>query len=329
MPVVKSAKLRERYLDQILRNRNRMLTADEIRMELNRRLGTDISRSTLYSDLSYMKQEYGAVIAKNHRNQLFYEDPEFSIEKAPLTEEDKKLLDMAASIFKIFSSSPMLSKFEKTINKIITGSSITKSERTKMDCIQPENSHSDVGVKYIEPILNAILENQAIEIEYKKVGQDPDIKVISPYILKEISGHWYLIGFDNNKSNLIKNYALDKILSVKVSKQPYHYDHNFDAGQFFKYSFGIYHNYNDKPQKIKLEFKEPYINQLINYPLSPYQTHILSKDGKKLTVNLELYESYEIVSEILKYGASVKVLSPASLVKKIKGIAEEVVRGYK
>jgi predicted DNA-binding transcriptional regulator YafY len=67
----------------------------------------------------------------------------------------------------------------------------------------------------------------------------------------------------------------------------------------------------------------------MNYPLSPYQTHSLSKDGKTLTVNLELYESYEIVSEILKYGASVKVLTPASLVKQIKGIAEEVLNNYK
>jgi predicted DNA-binding transcriptional regulator YafY len=65
--------------------------------------------------------------------------------------------------------------------------------------------------------------------------------------------------------------------------------------------------------------------QIINYLLSPYQTHTLSKDGKKLTVNLELYDSWEKVSEILKYGASVKVLAPASLAKKIKGIVEEIV----
>jgi predicted DNA-binding transcriptional regulator YafY len=63
--------------------------------------------------------------------------------------------------------------------------------------------------------------------------------------------------------------------------------------------------------------------------LSPFQNNSLSKDGKTLTVNLELYESYEIVSEILKYGASVKVLAPNSLAKKIKGIAEEIANNYK
>ena len=329
MPVVKEARLREKVIDQILRNRNRKYTAVDIKNEVNRRLGVDISMATIYKDIEHIKNEYGAVIAKNSRSQLFYEEEDFSIEKAPLDEEDKKLLDMATTIFRVFSSSPIFGKFENTINKILTGSAISKVERNRMDCIQPEQNHSVIGVEYIEPILNAILEHNAIEIEYQKVGQDIETKVISPYVLKQVDQHWYMIGFDHLKTSLTKNYSLDKILSVKISKAPYYIDNKFDASQFFKYSYGIYHNYKNKPQKIKLEFKEPYINQVVNYPLSPYQIYKLSKDGKKLTVHLELYESYEIVSEILKYGASVRVLAPTSLATKIKEIAEDIAKGYK
>ncbi len=329
MPVVKEARLREKIIDQILRNRNRKYTAEEIKNKVNRDLDKDVSISTIYNDLKHIREEYGAVIAKNERSQLYYQDDTFSIEKAPLDDEDKKLLDMATTIFRIFSSSPIFGKFENTINKILTGSAISKIERNRMDCIQPEQNNSVVGVQYIEPILDAILEHKAVEIEYQKAGQEIETKVISPYVLKQVDQHWYLIGYDHVKTSQTKNYALDKILSVKLSKAPYFVDDSFDASQFFKYSYGIYQNHKDKPQKIKLTFKDPYINHVMNYPLSPYQTHSLSKDGKTLTVNLELYESYEIVSEILKYGASVKVLAPASLAKKIKGIAEEIVRGYK
>ncbi len=329
MPVVKEARIREKIIDQILRNRNRKYTAEEIKNKVNRDLDKDVSISTIYNDLKHIREEYGAVIAKNERSQLYYQDDTFSIEKAPLDDEDKKLLDMATTIFRIFSSSPIFGKFENTINKILTGSAISKIERNRMDCIQPEQNNSVVGVQYIEPILDAILEHKAIEIEYQKAGQEIETKVISPYVLKQVDQHWYLIGYDHVKTSQTKNYALDKILSVKLSKAPYFVDDSFDASQFFKYSYGIYQNHKDKPQKIKLTFKDPYINHVMNYPLSPYQTHSLSKDGKTLTVNLELYESYEIVSEILKYGASVKVLAPASLAKKIKGIAEEIVKSYK
>ena len=328
MPVVKEARLRERVIDAILRNRNRMYNALEIKNEVNRRLGIDISIATVYKDLEHLKNEYGAIIIKNGNGKLFYQDETYSIEKSPLDEEDKLLLDMATTIFRVFSNSPIFGKFEKTINKILTGDAISKIERNKLDCIQPEFHNSAVGIEYIEPILNAILEHNAIEIEYQKEGQEPEIKVISPYVLKQVNS-WYMVGFDHLKTSLTKNYSLDKILSIKVSKQPYHYDENFDASQFFKYSFGIFHSHESKPQKIKLAFKEPYINQIINYPLSPYQTNTLSKDGERLTVNLELYNSWEIVSEILKYGTSVRVLAPKSLALKIKGIAEEIVKGYK
>jgi predicted DNA-binding transcriptional regulator YafY len=224
MPVVKEARLRERVIDSILRNRNRKYTAAEIKNEVNRRLGIDISIATIYKDLEHIKEEYGANIAKNSRSQLFYEEEDFSIEKAPLDEEDKKLLDMATTIFRVFSSSPIFGKFENTINKILTGSAISKVERNRMDCIQPEQNHSVIGVEYIEPILNAILERNPIEIEYQKVGQEIETKVISPYVLKQVDQHWYMIGFDHLKTSLTKNYSLDKILSIKVSKEAYHYD---------------------------------------------------------------------------------------------------------
>ena len=304
-----------------------MYNALEIKNEVNRRLGIDISIATIYKDLEQLKNEYGAVITKNSNGKLYYEDETYSIEKSPLDEEDKILLDIAFFNFRVFSNSPIFGKFEKTINKILTGDAISKLERTKLDCIQPEFHKSAAGSEHIEPILNAILEHNAIEIEYQKHGQEPEVKLISPYVLKQVNS-WYMVGFDHLKTSLIKNYSLDKILSIKVSKEPYHFDDNFDASEFFKYSFGIFHSHKSKPQKIKLAFKEPYINQLINYPLSPYQTHSLKKDGKTLTVNLELYESYEIIEKILSFGASVKVLAPSSLAKKIKEIAQLVVRGY-
>lgn len=303
-----------------------MYNALEIKNEVNRRLGLDISIATIYKDLEQLKNEYGAVITKNSNGKLYYYDETYSIEKSPLNEEDKILLDIAFFNFRVFSNSPIFGKFEKTINKILTGDAISKLERTKLDCIQPEFHKSAVGSEHIEPILNAILEHNAIEIEYQKQGQKPEVKIISPYVLKQVNS-WYMVGFDHLKTSLIKNYSLDKILSIKVSKEPYHFDDNFDASEFFKYSFGIFHSHKSKPQKIKLAFKEPYINQLINYPLSPYQTHTLN--GKTLTVNLELYESYEIIEKILSFGASVKVLAPSSLAKKIKGIAEEIAKGYK
>jgi predicted DNA-binding transcriptional regulator YafY len=328
MPVVKQARLREKYLDQLLRNRNRKYTVVQMTEELSRRLGTDISKETVYKDIKHIKDEYEAVISTNSYKQLYYEDPEFTIEKTPLTEEDKNLLDMASTLFRVFKSSPIMSKFETTINKILTGSTISKAERNNMDCFQPEQTIGGLGTDLIEPILSSILEKEPIEIIYQKDGFEPETKIISVYILKQVKAHWYLVGFDHLKTNQIKNYSLDRILSIKKANEPYVLNEGFDSTNYFKYSFGIFQNHTEKPLKIKLEFTGKIISQIINYPLSPYQTHKLSKDGKKLTVNLELFYSDEITREIMSYGTSVKVISPDSLAKKIKEIALEVTKFY-
>ena len=101
MPVVKSARLRERIIDQLLRNTSRKYTVEDIKNKVNNELGTDISIATIYADIAHIKAEYDAKINKNSHSQLFYEDPEFSINQIPLDEEDKKLLDMATTIFRI------------------------------------------------------------------------------------------------------------------------------------------------------------------------------------------------------------------------------------
>jgi Fe2+ or Zn2+ uptake regulation protein len=65
LPKIKEARLREKVIDAILRNRNRMYNALEIKNEVNRRLGIDISIATIYKDLEQLKNEFGAVITKN------------------------------------------------------------------------------------------------------------------------------------------------------------------------------------------------------------------------------------------------------------------------
>lgn len=55
----------------------------------------------------------------------------------------------------------------------------------------------------------------------------------------------------------------------------------------------------------------------------PTQKYKISKGGNILHVELELY-SNEIVRELLRYGSSVKVISPKSLADKIKEKANKI-----
>ena len=67
----------------------------------------------------------------------------------------------------------------------------------------------------------------------------------------------------------------------------------------------------------------------MNHPLMATQKSTLIEGGKVLRVELQVYNSYEIKREILGYGKGVKVISPESLVKDIKEMAQGVLEQYK
>ena len=175
MPLVKSAQLREKILDGLLQNHVRKRTIEELAVLVGNKLGTTVSKETIYNDIKHLRSEYDAVITKNKENQYYYEDPEFSILHTPLNTDDKNMLNLASNIFTVFKSSPIFEKFQHTLNKIITGSTIAKMHNENNDCIFPAQSHGDKGIEWIDFIYDAIVNENAMEIEYQKLGEQPEI----------------------------------------------------------------------------------------------------------------------------------------------------------
>lgn len=312
MPVVKEARIRHKIIDQLLRS-PRKRTVVEIAEEISDRIFRPVSKETIYVDLRHLEAEYGAVIIKKG-GKVYYEDSSFSIENLPLTDEDTELLNVASMIFRTFKKSSILHKFESTIDKILTGTSLgVIFGRDELNYIQFDIASGDAGYEWIEPIMKAIVDKTSVEITYQKYGGTPEKKLISPYVLKEFRNHWYLIGFDQRESKLTKVYALDRILEINASKEDYYTDEDFSAEAYFKYSFGVYHRHHEQPEKIKLEFYGTLAAHIFKHPLTPNQKSEWSADGKVLFVELELYIGPEIVSELLRYGSSVKIISPSRL----------------
>ena len=76
--------------------------------------------------------------------------------------------------------------------------------------------------------------------------------------------------------------------NVEYSAKPYWNDPHFDIENYFKYSLGIYHYIDKKPEIVKLEFYEYFIETIQNHPLMPTQKSKLTKRGKALEVELEV-----------------------------------------
>ena len=286
-----------------------------------------VTERTIYNDLKKIPVVFAGAIIEEDNKRYSYVDHSFSIKKLNLNENDETLLGLISMTLQNFENTEIYKKYNKLKKKVLQD--ISKGESTNYNFILPELSHGKSGYEWIETLFEAIKEQETIDIIYQKHGQLPSNKSLSPYLLKENRKRWYLIAYDHAENRkCTKVYALDKIRDVKESEINYYHDPFFNAQDYFKYTYGIFHDLVNKPINVVLDFTGTYIEQLKNHPLMATQKNTLMKAGKVLRVELELYYSYEIIREILSYGSSVKVISPENIAIEVKKAALKLAEQY-
>jgi len=234
-----------------------------------------------------------------------------------LNREEENLLLMAKSFFDQFPKQ-LKSDYSLAVDKILN----TRSYRgqinrlEKINLIEIGGNDFDKGLNWVQHIVNAMIEKKAIRIEYKKnIREKAKRKILSPYILKKYESKWYLVAYDhlskyNPKTNV---FALCKIEDFSISDVNFIDDAYFSAKDYFKYSIGIWHYHNVKPAKVKIQVIDKELwNKCIDDPI--HHTQKVISDIESI-LEILVYHTPELEKLILKYGPSIKILSPSTLVE--------------
>lgn len=120
-------------------------------------------------------------------------------------------------------------------------------------------------------------------------------------------------------------YSLDRITRLRVEKQKFKMDPEFNAEDFFRYSFGVRVNRTEEPSLIKLKVHAVQCEYFRTLPLHPSQKEIETTQDYSI-FTLELVPTVELTMKILSYGFLVEVLEPAYL---REVVINEVDRLYK
>ena len=273
------------------------------------------------------------LILNYHTKDFYYSELEFSLFKTIVTDEEKELLIWANNLFKIFKWEPLEKKFSTTVNKVLAESLSggTVEGLSESNIIQLETGFGGAGNQWIPKLLKAIIGRECLEMQYKGLGKEEKKKHICPYVLKQFRGRWFMVAYDHNcirkeKTNV---FSLDGIINLDVcaTKWKYIVDDNFNAANYFSYSLGIWHSHDKEPIEVKLEFSS-HIEMIQLSPLHHSQKASISKDGKKLAVEIKVYDTPELESMIMSFGTAVKVKSPDTLAKTIAESAKRVVSLY-
>lgn len=306
----------------------RPVSKEVLLRNVNKKINTTIGASQFNKDIASLRDKLEAYSKGGNINVClinkkpegyYYSQPGFKLFKNQIDESDKNLLLYASSLFHVFKGTSLYTRFNDLIKRLIDNSLTTESGNFPNNIVQISNDNDSRSKRWLSKIANSITEKACLEVVYKNSKGVTSKKQLCPYVIKIYKNKWYVIAYDHTSSreNKTNVFALENILSIDYGTKDYFVDSHFDVEKYFNYSLGIWHNYQQNPVCVQLEFLDKNsFHSIINNPFHHSQTHTFNKD--RLTITIEVYDCPELYSLIYSFGATVKVISPQSVVDKVR-----------
>lgn len=326
MPRIKNSEERLKIIDQLIGGKTFIADREKLLDMVNDQIDESIGIDMLSKDIKDLKaladmDDVKLKWTKTHGYR--YSKPNYRYYQKALTDDDKVMLVLAQNLFQTFSQTSLKEKFRELVDKLIANDGSLKfwNDAKGQKFIQPEWDNESPGNKWLPDLITAIHEKQQIAVNYNK-----EKKQLSPYVLKQNKGLWYLVAYDHDKKGeeAIKIYSLNRIQQILPGKFGYYKDPTFRPEDYFKYSLGIWHRNGTSPIKVVLEFNHPRLIETIQQNKIHPTQQILKQTSKSLRIELTVYDSVELDGLILGFGETVKLISPKYLKERLKGKLKEL-----
>jgi len=258
--------------------------------------GQPLAKRTLQRDIQIIKEVYHIIIKFNK-----------SLKAYEITEDNNSYTQNLFEAFDVFRALQNYGNLSKVIQF---------------------DRRLSAGTEYLSPLLRAIKEHRQLKLHYYKFwdkNQQPVVRTIEPYLLKEAQRRWYVLAWDVEKKAL-RVFGLDRITRLDDSKD-IKYQHTVPEGVecFFDDSFGAWvDSEHTQAEEVVLAFKKlPNDSVFMPNPaeyLKAMPLHssqeIVRETDNEIVLKLRLKITPDFVREIQSYGDRVKVLSDNVLICK-------------
>ncbi|QNM84578.1 WYL domain-containing protein [Polaribacter pectinis] len=265
----------------------------------------EVSSRTLDRYFARIRADFGIEISYN------------SLEKGYFIDEEKSV--KVSSFFKfleIIQVADIFSNSLKDSNKIL-------------EYVSFDDSTNFIGIENLKDILLAIKQEKEIDFIHENFEKNSKKKyIITPLILKEYLNRWYVVGAIN-EDNEIRTFGIDRISNIEITNLSTKKRENYtEKLEKFKHTVGLTYWEGD-PVNVSLLVDELHVKYMRSLPLHQSQVILPKNKDNKHQVNFYIYPNYEFMTQILKIGAEVEVLSPKHLRDDIVRMLEASLKNYK
>ena len=317
MPHIKNALIRYRIIDRMIRNPYKTYPSkSDLREACEESLfgstyGDHICDSTIEKDLFAMRMEHDAPIKYSRKHEgYFYEDPDYTINDIPLSEDELESIRFAVQTLQQFQEVPYFKEFGSAIDKIATRVAVAGTEGNETSAfIGFETAYSSIGNQWLPLLLTAIQEKKTCHFTYAsfKSGIAKERNVL-PVYLKEYRNRWYLISFDLEKSDWI-TYALERMDGLVVNEAQHLLKEAFNPSSFFAETIGITTE-KKAAERIELRVNDIASKYIESQPLHSSQEKI---GTNQFVLTVQINE--ELIRTLLGFMGELQIISPSHLVQ--------------
>lgn len=290
----------------------------------------EVSERTIKEDIRQMRESWDAPNKYNRRHKGYHYTHPFEMPlELGLTLEDMNALELAVKTLNQFKHLSAFRGFDSLFSKIEQAVTFKLPHSEYEDHIYFEQVPFYFGTEFIEPLLNAIKESRVVTFTYNSYKSEfPREHSFHPYVLKEHTNRWYVIGWLSGVSS-ITTFALDRILpeSLIVQDNYFHTKQAFNIITHFEHAVGMT-VYPDQPiEEIILSFTSLQAKYFQSKPFHEFEI-VNSKNESALLVKMHLVINYELIRIIVGMGSGVKVLQPLALIDQVKSYHLRALKQY-
>lgn len=325
MPVNRNALIRYKTIDACLRNRRRKWTLSKLIDAVSDALyeyegiNKEVSRRTIQGDIQVMRSDklgYNAPIIVVDKKYYTYDDPDYSITKIPLSEQDLSSINEAVEILKQFKGFNHFANLGEVVQKL--EDHVYSASHHTASVIDFEKNEQLKGLEYLEPLYHAIIQHKPMLLQYKSfTAKQSNQFVFHSWWLKEFKNRWFCIGV-KKRGGQVMTLALDRIEGLEaVDTESYVSNDRYSIEDYYKHVIGVTVSQQMRNQKVELFFNNQHAPYVETKPLHASQI-ITERRPDGIVIQLKLQLNFELEKEILGFGEGVIVLAPDKLRQTIR-----------
>ncbi len=285
---------------------------------------------TVQYDIQMMRSDklgYNAPIIVVDKKYYTYEDPKYSITNLPISSADMQQMSEAVELLKQFKGFEHFKNLHEVIQKLEDHVYTTSGKQAAI--IHFEKNDRLTGIHLLDPLYKAIQDKKVLFIEYKSFkAESANVITFHPWFLKEFKNRWFLFGA-KGQTDPILNLALDRMIQMTTAESlKYRPSVISSIDEYFKDVIGVSVSLNVRPDVVQFWVdgaNAPYIE---TKPLHHSQEVLEKYEDGSVLLSIKVQLNVELEREILGFGASMKVLTPYRLRKRIAHIIAQQNQHY-